>query len=321
MNLNFIQGIVSTDKSIKSFLKLIGNNVSLIINSLPLILTFSHGEYNYLKTIEKSVLNAWIINPNLDNSWLYADIDVLTANISFGAISNAPTSGDSFPVDPIINHHHYDKISKKLYVFDGYDWINKIRIFLGTINDKQLSQYPLGSQVNMVYQNESNEIYLTSEKLPVHQFDDEGFHFLTKNAISDKYTESTNTLQYSQIKNTGIAGENIQKYKLLSWNSNGHLVNASYTDTFPVIGMSESKILTGNIANFINYGIVKNKSWNLPYVQNVYTPIFVGENGNITTSLSEEYSNQKIGFLLSHNSIFLNISNKIFINPTSEFFE
>lgn len=140
MRLTFRQGLVAFQRNSvgqPQFLQASSEPgfVDLLVNQTPCTATFCHGSSDYLQTFDKQVLRAWgPVSPGVDN-YLYWDIDLLTANVSFGITTIMPVAQHSAPVNPQVNLHWFDMSEFKMKVWNGQAWKDKIRVFAGIVKN------------------------------------------------------------------------------------------------------------------------------------------------------------------------------------------
>ena len=157
MRLSFRQGIVSLQRNAfgqPQFLQASAEAgfVDLLVNQTPCTISFCHGSSDYLQTFDKQVLKAWgPVTPGVDNH-LYWDIDLLTANVSFGITTVLPVTQHVAPANPAIGLHWFDMSSTTMKVWSGDSWKTRVRVFAGIVksgNTATIQSKLEGSQVGL----------------------------------------------------------------------------------------------------------------------------------------------------------------------------
>ena len=100
MLINFRQGIIGY-QNLPKYININGDNIGIDTSKSPIMLSFSHGQGNYLYTESVSIPTAWIgpFDTNI-TYWLYWDIDLITADRTFGYTTLLPLFGSTFPSTP-----------------------------------------------------------------------------------------------------------------------------------------------------------------------------------------------------------------------------
>jgi len=157
MRLSFRQGIVSFQRNAvgqPQFIQASTDNgfIDLLINQTPCTISFCHGSSDYLQTFDKQVLKAWgPVKPGVDN-YLFWDIDLLTANVTFGITTVMPVAQISAPINPQIDLHWFDMTEFRMKVWVGDSWKVKVRVFAGIVkngNTNTIQSNLEGSQVGL----------------------------------------------------------------------------------------------------------------------------------------------------------------------------
>lgn len=293
------------------------NKANLNADMSPTIVTFAHGSTDYLLIEDINIENAWE-GPFVGNVdyWLYWDIDIVTGERTFGHTTIEPSFGDVRPLMPQEDQHFFDLTFNKMYVWDGNKWIEKIRVFSASMSDLVLNPKGNYSQVNIYGNYGSNTILIDRFRNPVSTFSDDGTIELVTDSDGINVFDNLSTFTYGKLTEYyGTATEDIPKHKCVCWDSSRGLRLATPDDVDnPSFGVSDRTLSTGDVGKIITHGFLKNRhdwSWHEP--EN--TSIFVGNNGNISTTPSQLYSSQRIGYIVSPDTIFLDFSEQILIDP------
>lgn len=312
------QGIVEHQKLPRFVTLSVNNTVHFNADQSPTIVTFAHGSTDYLLVEDVTILNAWE-GPFINNTdyWLYWDIDLVTSERTFGQTEIEPGFGETRPLSPSVDQHFFDLIENKMFVWDGIKWTEKIRVFAGTVKDLVLNPMGNYSQINLYGNFDSEVILIDRFNRPVSKFVDNGTKEFVTNTTSGVNTfDNISTFTYGKlIEYYGIATEPIPKNKCVCWDVNRGIKLASPEDVDnPSFGVTEKALEVGEVGKVITHGFLKNRNdwiWSEP--EN--TSIFVGDNGDIVTTPSQVNSSQKIGYIASPNTIFLDFGEQILIDP------
>lgn len=316
MLLSFRQGLVQIQTS-PLFLSKVGNNVRLNCDTTPFICTFAHGNSNYLLIESETLSTAWsgpFLNTN--NYYLYIDIDISTGLRTFGHTTIAPTYGTTLPGSPSVDHHFFDIKEKIMKVRTANRWIDKVRLFVGYLQSGSIvNAYSTGTTVGLYQTNHSGQILFDDVGNPIKRSDrfGKGAFLTTESNISYQGNlQQTTKPEASVILAKTI--ETIPAYYCVAYKDYNKLGLASSTDiTHPCVGVSVSGYINDEVAQFIKFGKVSNpNSWN--WSEAPLTPIFVGKNGEITTIIPQEYSIQKIGYIIDSSSVFIDITDQLIIS-------
>jgi hypothetical protein len=306
MNINFRQGIISNQK-LPKFLQYNKNgNIDFDASVSSTILNFADGSSNYLYIEATSIKDAWTNLTTGVGCWLYWDISTVDASRTFGYTPYNPFS-TTIPTAPQINEMYFDLPSSKYKEWTGLQWRNVIRVIAGYIDtNNKITIQSTGSQINLQIAGIADIIVLDNTKLPIKKYTTDGFEFYNKYTITNSKNDSKDSFNYNSILNVnGQASENITKHYCVSWlNYNTLQVSDPSKIDAPSFAIVEEAALTGDIVKLHYQGFVINKTdWNWPYPPN--TELFVGNNGQLTITPDATYSVQKIGYIVSPNTIYV----------------
>lgn len=312
MHFNYIQGIINAQTKPREFLQLNGSNVTLLASAIPVVLNFAHGEINYKIKIENDVINAWT---NLNSTvWLYWDIDLQTAALTYGFTNYAPEFGVIFPPSPAIGKHFFLTSVNKMYFWNGQFWIEVIRLFAGQVNNGTIIPNAFSSQINKNIPCLAGNILYDFQFNPIRVFDQDGtFHFLTDVILDNFNHTAKSNFQFAGVKLNSIANDTLLSHYAVRWNENNKIITASYTDLEPASALVSRDANSGDIVEIFTRGFVRNINWQWIYPPN--TPIFVGLDGKLDVVVPTVGSIQNIGYIVNPTTIYLNFDRQILINP------
>jgi hypothetical protein len=305
------QGIVSKQESIR-FIALSNGNVNLNADSSPTIFTLAHGVTDYLHTELETVANAWV-GPfsRTSNYWLYVDIDTTTAVRTFGKTTLEPTFGRTQPTKPSKDQHFFDTTINKMLVWTGSYWKERIRVFTSNILAGKIAILDVGSQIKLNQTRKAGEIIFDVNDEPVMR---SYGSFLTSETIVHSSENPSNSFKLEQFQIKAKAIENIPKFHAVTWKGPSKLGVASYIDIVngQCVGVSVNDIMKDDINKFATSGHIYNGAWN--FSKPAGTLLFVGLSGEITTDVPDNTSIQIVGKVVTPNTIFLDIRDRLKIN-------
>lgn len=277
----------------------------------PLAAIFAHGDTTYYVKITQAI-NGFDLSDN--TRWIYWDIDLLTANLSFGFTLIEPSVGKVFPSTPDIDKHFFNTVLNKMYIWSGTEWVERIRLFANKIENNKVISTAISSNINEFESFKCGEIIFDRNNKPIRRFNNDGtFKFITTETFNNSQHVNLSNFVFEKIQHDATAEENLNKFTCVRWGTANKLVNASNTDYFPAFAMVERDYETDDIVKIITHGFVINKDWQ--WVEPANTSLFVGTDGQITTTVPQNYSLQKIGYIVSPQKIYLNFENQIIFNP------
>ena len=335
MKLTFKQGIVKSQvdsNNIPTFLQknVSSDYISLYINTTSTLINFSHGDVDYLYEETSSVAQAWgPFNTPTDNTYyLYWDIDLDTGIRSFGYTLTPLIVSSESPMILINDQHWFNLADKKMYVYQNLKWYETIRVFAGIYANGILEPYDIldtsvvpavikyfGSQVGVNETANAGFILFDDNTLPIRRAQNSTFlttesHFYTTKSFISSVNFDT-TIFYAR------AIENIPAYSVVAYHKDNTFGIASYDDSQvkSANGFVRNEIYSGEVSNIITSGYISNANWNFNVPS--ATPVYVGINGKIQTTPPTIGFIQKVGTIVSSDTIFVNIEPQIIYHTDS----
>jgi hypothetical protein len=147
MRVNLRQGLILPTTA--NYLVRRSNSIDVIIDRFVRVV-FEHGPVNYLHDVTSNITGAWPgIYIDSASYWFYWDIDLETGLVSRGTTLLEPQMGVALPGSPSVGQHFFDKTDNYMKVWDGANWIQKIRVFAGSLVNGVLLDFGTGSQVDI----------------------------------------------------------------------------------------------------------------------------------------------------------------------------
>ena len=313
MKVSFRQGIVRQQTDITdtpTFLQYSGGVVSLIVSPDPTIITFAHGPHDdYLFQESQTVTNAWTGPFVVDvDYWLYWDIDMYTGLRTFGHTTVEPKVSADAPPSPVADQHWFDKTNYVMKVYSSGRWIEKIRVFAGKIdNGAVLVPYLPGTQVGLTTATFAGTFIFDEDGKPVKKFDKFGRgKFITTESPLSTQTTSHSNFRLEALVIDAKAIENIPAFSAIAYKSAGKVGLASYLDpSYPAIGIATEDMYTSEVRTFLKIGYLTSDSWNWNVAAG--TPIFVGETGELTTTIPQVGSLQQVATVVSASTLYVDV--------------
>lgn len=318
MKLPFRQGIVKGNVN-PPFLQLSRTTdfIGVYAVESSTIITFAHYEYDYLYEESKTIADAWGPFPqdpaaNL-TYYLYWDIDISTGLRTFGYTNIAPIVSDTEPYPPANGLHWFNTTENIMKVSTGYGWIDKIRVFAGSYNKGKIVVYPFGSQVGIDgVESYSGFILFDDNDLPLKRSNTG--RFLTTE--SQFYTTKSiiGTVSFDSVMFFTKAKEYIPAFRVVSFYGDDCIALAKHDDPDKkaAVGMVRSDVYKDDTTNIVTNGYVSSISWDwrVPPA----TALYLGMHGTLQINPPTYGFIQKIGTVVSRDTIFLNIDPQIIYN-------
>lgn len=315
MLVDFIQGIVSYQNSSTKYISIMKNTISINCEKVPLIVNFAHGKYNYLHRQTKSINPAFTVATN-KNYYFFIEIDIFDGSIKFNYTTKIPTYGDEYPVSPELNEHFFNVQDRKMYYYNASGWVECLRVFIGSFVNGKLILQALGTQVNLNTPCASYEIIYDYKNRPIKRFnDDNTYHFITTDTLLNNQNINLSNIKFTNLIQNTTTDESLFDYCLVGFADYNKLGLASY-DGLECIGMVEIHKPTQKINKIITEGFVTNNYWQL--TEDFNTNLFVSLNGAFSTDIPSTGYIQNIGHIVNSKTIYLNLSNPIYINGSDD---
>jgi hypothetical protein len=315
MKVNLRQGLILPNKA--DYLVRRATSVDLRIPRFVRIV-FTHGPVNYLSDVSSDVVNAWPGSySDSGQYWFYWEIDTETGRLTRGVTQIEPLNGRALPGSPVVDQHFFDKTDNYMKVWDGFNWIKKIRTFAGSLVNGVLLNFGTGSQADIYGDFQAYPIRFFKVGKPIRrELDDGNFIFLVDTGNPKQDVGQIENFRLKRVDNSATSAENIAKSKAVVFNADGELIAANYTNIDKeVLGVTEVAVGTGDKRNIVTRGFIEDRNL-FNFSEAPLTPLFVGLNGNISTNIPSDSSIQKIGYVISQYVIFVDIEPQILILST-----
>lgn len=280
MRLSYRQGIINAQTN---FLQVSLSGVSLLSIGTMFSATVSHGTSEYLIKEFQTVNNAWVGTFNVD-TWLYVDINRVTAIKTFGTTSLLPIFSTVAPNAPLNDQHWFDTTQNKMKVYNSSAnaWLVVIRLFVGKLTAGTIPSYvyPIGgTQAGTINSDgiASGTIVFDRSLSPIIKGNGE-FYTTEDELIVDGFA------QYVRLESNVIpitSNANISAYSVVKFVSDGVVGLCNYNDIGnSVLGMISENLTYGQSGAMMVQGIIVNPNW---VINNwaVNSSLWVLENGEL----------------------------------------
>lgn len=287
MIIDFQQGIVTypTAGTAQAFLSRSSNYVDLSVDNGRIDVAFLHGTENYFHTESENVGHAWGPLEASTDYWLYWDIDLRTAQRTFGVTTLQPVYSTVQPVGQE-GLHWFNTATRKMSVFTGGRFRECVRVFAAKVNNAtfiplgSLSSKPFaGSQVGLNAPDTlAGRILIDTNGKPIKRAD--GSFFTSESKFFFNGTPiNTVRLESSIIQAT--AAQNVSTFQVVALSDFEEVRVAEYEDLqTAAVALCLTDALTGDVVELCVQGMVTNPSWNWTEVG---VPLWINDAGDLTS--------------------------------------
>jgi len=316
--INFRQGIVRTHATALQFTA--GNTVILLDGqTAPVVLNFADGPNDdYLWEEALLVDPAWTDLPSANEYWLYIDIDKMTAERTFGTTIYQPLDQPNTPSNPAVGQHWFDTRSTQtvMKVWAGSRWTEKVRMFVAKVSGLTIFPYSTGTQAGLNDSVLSGRILYDDENRtqPIKKYDrrGQGKFITTESVIFSQFSNITG-FKVAQGLVEGQAIENIPQYYAVALRGGEYKIGLAKNGTsggaqpgpYPAIGIATEDFVTGETHTYAANGYITDDNFN--WIEDPGTYIFVGPTGQLTTSVPQSGSLQRVGVVINTYTIQIDI--------------
>ena len=312
MRLTFRQGIVKSavDTNNKpTFLRknTLNDFIALYINASSVVITFAHGDTDYLYEEANTIDQAWgpFVQPIRTTFWLYWDINDTSGERTFGHTEREPIYSPVRPGQNYIDQHWFDTTNKVMRVYDGYSWVEKLRVFAGTFNGSSTRSESLGSQPNINDECYAGFILFDDNDLPVVRSNNR--KFLTTESQFYTTKSIVGTVSFDTVLFYAQAIEHIPQYSAVSYYNDNSISLATYNDPNykAAVGFIRTEVYSTEMACIVTNGYVTNIEWD--FHEPPSTALYLGLYGTLQTFPPTNGFIQKVGTIVSKDTILVDI--------------
>lgn len=323
MKLSFRQGIVKSSVDTSNVPNCYRNDiktgyVSLDPNHSSVLITFAHNDSNYLYEDSNLVDDAWgpFDFQAFTTYWLYWDLNTQTGVRTFGFTPYVPKIQSTKPFAPSTGQHWYDTNNSTMFVYENNNWIQKIRVFACTYTGTSIQPYAHGTQVGDNTENLAGYILFDSDSYPLMRRN--GYQFVTTE--SNLYTTKSviDPVAFSSSLFYAAAQGHIPEYHVVSFYADNKIQLASCFDPEykSAVGMVRTEVFDSEVSGVVTNGYITNINWF--FNEPPSTAVYLGESGTIQTFIPSSGFIQKIGTIVSSDTIFIDIDPQIIYQKPSD---
>lgn len=326
MKLPFRQGIVDAQKNglgQPQFILLSSTPGYLQLSATlsPTTIAVAHGGSDYLFTFNQNVDPAWGPMVPGVNNYLYWNVDVQTAAVTYGITTLEPIASPTEPVAPQVDQHWFDLSTTTMKVWTGAKWQVRVRLFAGMVPNGNLSGnpstwcYPLyqpwvdAQQLQV----DSNPGYIMTNIFGQPQYvSGTSLEFMTsKTPVRFNTTVGTAGV-LSQPTNAIFpvkASENIPALSIVYFsgeNSVGLASGNPATDPPRTpVGIVQTELSPGEMGILHQSGEISSDTWD--WSAHIGKPLYCGDFGAIVTHRPAGLLAYRIGFVKSRTTIVFQV--------------
>jgi len=285
--------------------------VDHIVSPDPTVLILAHHDANYVVDITRTKTKAWGPFETTSTRYLWIDVSLLDASISYGSTGLPPIVADIVPSSAINDQHWFDTANTVMRVYNGAKWVEKIRIFLGKVVSATPHAENLGTQVGLNGQFTAGNIILDSWLKPVRISDGT---FLTSASAINLTSGDPVQATIENAVSTGMANEYIPKFSVVTIKSGRKILLNRNTNIFNRIGgVVLEDLYEGEVGAIITSGLVRNDQWTFP-AADINRTVWCGPTGEITTSAPLVGVAQSLGFVYDVDAIWVSPGHALIID-------
>ncbi len=317
MRINFRQGLISFQKDNGSAVFLHPSTtpgfVTHVVSPVPTVVAVAHGQSDYLLHFDKQVDNAWGPITSGTNNYLFWDIDLLTAEVTYGITLVSPIVSAIEP--PKVHDQHWFDLSTttmKVWNEARNKWQVKARVFAGTVVN--------GNVNNIVHQLQGTQAVLEVPGNPGFIMRDTMLQPLRK-SNGEFLTDDSQVRVETTVGTAGVlvqpvnrivpvrAGENIPAMSLVYFSDDDTVrlasSNPSLTPARIPVGIMLEAIVAGDVGHLSPFGEITHDQWN--WSGKAGQPMYVDQFGQLTLDRPSGVFAYRAGFVKNKNTVLLGI--------------
>lgn len=267
--LTFRQGILKHAKDslgTQQFIEIDNGNVHLVAAEDPTIITFAHGNTDYLFSEHSNTDNAWGPLDAGKQYWLYWELDKKSGQRTFGESIYPPIVQAIKPANPLVGQMWFNTANNRMYDYTANGWVEVIRVLACRVGlgysihsvSKDAPQFT-GTQVGLIENVRVGSIVFDLNGYPIKK-EDKTF-FTTEDDFMTGLPSGA-SLRISNVTMNAIAAMPLAKHQIVQYSGFGRLVNATpYNQTEKLLGIVEHDAITGEDVTFSVEGMFFDDDW------------------------------------------------------------
>jgi hypothetical protein len=318
MRINFRQGLIAFQKSasLPVFLQPSGTPdfIAHIVSPTSTFAAFAHGSTDYLQVFDNTVDLAWGPITSLQTSYLYWDIDLLTANVSRGITLLAPITAIIAPTDPANDQHWFDLSTTmtKVWSTGKNAWQSKVRLFAGSVLNGSISQIQMfeeGSQVGL--SSLSNPGFIVRDTLLMPLRKSNGEFLIDDESVRINSTVGTAGVLIQPVNRIipVRAGESIPRMSLVYFSDDDIIKlassNPALSPSHIPVGIVMDALVAGDVGTLSAFGEITFDQWD--WSGSAGLALYIDFFGQLTLVRPQGLLAYRVGFVKNKNTILLGI--------------
>jgi Phage tail repeat like len=319
MKINFRQGLISYQQSGAQAVFLlpgtVANNVSLSIAPQPTIATIAHGSSDYLLKFDQTVLNAWQLEPGVDN-WLFIDQNLISGALTYGITTFEPITSAVEPGVAAAGQLWFDLNATVMKTFNGAKWIDTPRLVVAKVvggNTNQIQSYSTGSSVGLFVSGSPGFLMLDSQLRPLRT--SSGELLTSDTAVRIKTTVGTSGVLSEPV--TGFvpirANQAIPAMSLVYFSGEDSVSLASsdpsLVDLKTPVGIIEYALATNEVGTLTQIGELTYDQWDFQPEQ-FGKPLYCGYNGQLTATRPQGIQAYRVAYIKNAKTILFYVDSE-----------
>lgn len=322
MRVSFRQGIVQyqvDNQGNQNFLQSTGTGVSLLANVTPFIATLAQKDANYLIDITQTVVNAWS-GPfqSQVQTWLYIDVNLVTAAQTFGTTTLQPVVSPYAPTTNLqTGLHWFDTTSVQMKIYTGNGWQVVVRVFVGSVVGGSASFYSMtgnsgnygGTQIGVNVGNFSGPLVYDAYGKPLRTSN--GTFFTTESTTT--VDGSTGNVRLAADLLTAQSLAPIPAFSVVYFPAFNviNLATPTLTVAPRIFGIVTENLQVGDTCYVYTDCVITNNNW--AFTQ-MHAAVYADTDGQVT--LTQQLDQQSIGYTVAPNAIRIEPVSTIIQNVT-----
>ncbi len=317
MRINFRQGLISFQKDNGSAIFLHPSTTSgfitHVVSPTPTVVAVAHGDSDYLLHFDRQVDNAWGPITSGTNNYLFWDVDLLTAEVTYGITLVSPIVSAIEP-PKVHDQHWFDVTTTTMKVWNAArnKWQVKARVFAGTVVN--------GNTSNIVHQLQGTQATLDVPGNPGFIMRDTLLQPLRK-SNGEFLTDDTHVRVETTVGTSGVlvqpvnriipvrAGENIPAMSLVYFSDDDTIrlasSNPALTPARIPVGIMLEGITAGDVGHMSPFGEITYDQWD--WSGHAGKPLYVDQAGQLTLDRPSGVFAYRAGFVKNKNTVLLGI--------------
>lgn len=316
MQISFRQGLIAYQQSngVPQYLQAstTAGFVSHVIAPSPTVVTFAHAGSNYLVKFDSSVNLGWQITGHV-TTYMYWDIDQLTAVVARGTTTLIPVNALNAPSNPANDQHWFDLSTNTMQVWSAprNKWNTRIRLFAGHAlsgSTAALVMFTSGSQIGLNTPSNPGYIMLDSMLQPLKKSTLNGEFLTDMDSARVLTTVGTSGVLVQPISHVVPvrAGEAIGRMSMVYFSAADTIRLAASDPGLmprPPVGMCMEALASGDIGTIVQSGEITYDQWD--WSAHPGAALYCDSSGQLTITRPAGLMVYRVGFVKNARTVLL----------------